>query len=79
MTMKEQKMAWINESGIPAEWSWERLRLYRDELLRATDWRMVEDATWNKSAWTVYRQALRDLPSTNTDPMKIVFPNEPSE
>jgi hypothetical protein len=77
--MRDQKMAWIHETDIPDEYRWIRIRLYRDDLLSGSDWRMVEDATWNKSAWTVYRQALRDLPSTNTDPMKIVFPNEPSE
>ncbi len=75
--MREQKMAWINEAGIPDAWRWERLRLYRDDLLRASDWRMVEDASWDKAAWGVYRAALRDLPQTNADPSKIVFPNEP--
>ena len=76
--MREQKMAWIQEADIPDEWRWERLRLYRDDLLKASDWRMVEDSPFDKEAWTIYRQALRDLPKTNKDPMKIVFPNEPA-
>lgn len=75
--MREQKMAWIQEADIADEWRWERIRLYRDDLLKASDWRMVEDSPFDKLAWTAYRQALRDLPKTNTDPMKIVFPNEP--
>jgi hypothetical protein len=76
--MKEQKMAWIQEADIPNEWRWERLRMYRDDLLKASDWRMVEDAIWDKAPWATYRQALRDLPNTNSDAMKIVFPDEPN-
>jgi hypothetical protein len=72
------KMAWINETNIPNDWRWERLRLYRDDLLRASDFRMVSDAPWNTQKWADYRQALRDLPNTNTDPTKIIFPNEPN-
>ena len=68
----------IFEVDIPDEWRWERIRNYRDELLKKSDWRMVDDAPWDKSAWANYRQALRNLPSTNTDPSKIVFPSEPA-
>jgi hypothetical protein len=75
--MREQKMAWINETGIPNEWKWERARLYRDDLLKASDWRMVEDAVWDKSVWATYREALRNLPNTMADSAEIVFPTEP--
>lgn len=75
--IKEQKMQWIQEADIPDEYRWIRIRLYRDDLLRASDWRMVEDATWDKTAWANYRQQLRDLPSKSADPMKIKFPDEP--
>ena len=68
----------IFEVDIPDEWRWERIRNYRDELLKKSDWRMVDDAPWDKSVWADYRQALRNLPSTNTDPSKIVFPSEPA-
>ena len=68
----------IFEVGIPDEYRWERIRVYRDSLLTASDWRMIEDAPWDKSAWATYRQALRDLPSSVTDPSKIVFPSEPA-
>jgi hypothetical protein len=63
---------------IPDEWRWERIRLWRDKLLAASDFRMIEDAPWDKTAWANYRQALRDLPSTVTDPLNIVFPQPPS-
>ena len=67
----------VYEAGISNEWRWERIRIHRDDLLRACDWRMVADATWDIHAWTDYRQALRDLPSTVSDPSKIVFPEPP--
>ncbi len=63
----------VYEEGIPDEWRWERIRLHRDNLLKATDSKMVEDAPWDKTAWAAYRQALRDLPSTVTNPADIVF------
>ena len=69
----------IFENDIPDEWRWERIRIHRDNLLKESDWRMVEDAPWDKTAWATYRQQLRDLPSTASDPSKIVFPNSPQE
>jgi len=72
-----QKIAWINTPNIPDEWRWERIRLYRDDLLKDSDWRMIEDTPWDKTAWAAYRQALRDLPSTVTNPADIVFPQPP--
>ncbi len=74
-------MSYLDEifaADIPDEWRWERIRIYRNKLLKTSDWRMVEDAPWDKSAWATYRQALRDLPNTDTDPTKIVFPDEPN-
>ncbi|HDS1140078.1 TPA: phage tail assembly chaperone [Stenotrophomonas maltophilia] len=49
-------------------------RRSRDGLLRACDWTQVDDApltALEKSAYQVYRQALRDLPSVPG------FPNVP--
>ena len=63
---------------LPDEVRWERIRIYRDSLLKDSDWRMIEDAPWDKTAWATYRQKLRDLPSTVSDPSKIVFPKPPS-
>ena len=68
----------IFELNIPEDWRWERIRIHRDNLLKDSDWRMVEDAPWDKSAWATYRQALRDLPSTISDPAEIVFPEPPT-
>jgi hypothetical protein len=66
----------VNEA-IPVEWQWERLRLKRDGLLKKSDFRIVADAPWDTQPWIEYRQALRDLPSTNDDPCLIEFPTVP--
>jgi len=68
----------IFEADISDEWRWERIRLWRDKLLKDTDLKMVEDAPWDKTAWAEYRQQLRDLPTTVSDPAEIVFPKPPT-
>ena len=77
--MHTAKMAWILTPNIPDEWRWERIRLYRDDLLKASDWRMVEDSPFDKTAWAEYRQQLRDLPTSVSDPAQIIFPKPPSD
>jgi hypothetical protein len=55
----------------------EELRKIRNIRLTASDWTQAADTPLTdakKAEWATYRQALRDLPST--DP--IVFPTEPS-
>lgn len=64
-------------SEIPLDWVWERLRYRRDNLLSATDFRMVTDAPWKTEPWAEYRQALRDLPDVTTDPRAAVWPVSP--
>jgi hypothetical protein len=55
-----------------------RIRYWRTQELIATDWTQVADSTADKTAWATYRQALRDLPTQNVDPNKIVFPSRPA-
>ena len=62
---------------LPTEWVWERLRAQRDQLLTATDFRMVADAPWDQAPWVTYREALRDLPDATTDPRVAVWPVQP--
>ena len=45
------------------------LRLERDRLLAATDWRASSDLTL-ADAWKTYRQSLRDLPASATPKLK---------
>ena len=54
-----------------------RLRYWRDTELARTDWTQVADAPVDKEAWATYRQALRDLPSSNADPRQIELPAQP--
>jgi hypothetical protein len=62
------------------------LRLERDRLLTACDWRASSDLTLADN-WKTYRQALRDLPASaspkldadgNLDMSSVTFPTEPS-
>jgi hypothetical protein len=56
------------------------LRSERDYLLSQSDWTQFADSPLSsekKSEWAVYRQSLRDLPST-VDINNIVYPNKPS-
>ena len=57
---------------------WAVIRAQRDALLTSCDWRAMPDAPTMSADWTNYREALRNLPSTQADPDDIVFPEEPS-
>jgi hypothetical protein len=54
-----------------------RMRYWRDTELARTDWTQVADAPVDQAAWATYRQALRDLPASNTDPRAIELPVAP--
>ena len=54
----------------------ESIRGKRNQLLKDTDWQGMSDVTMS-DAQKAYRQKLRDLPATNADPTKIVFPDAP--
>jgi hypothetical protein len=60
------------------EQQFDYVRAVRNAELAATDWTQVADSTADKAAWATYRQALRDLPASNKDPKKIVFPTRPA-
>jgi len=64
-------------SAEPAR-KWARIRAQRDALLSSSDWRAMPDAPTMSADWTNYREALRNLPSTQADPDNVVFPEEPS-
>jgi hypothetical protein len=69
---------WEEEANIETDWLFERIRNWRSRELAASDWTQVADSTADKAAWKTYRQALRDLPASNKDPKKILFPTRPS-
>jgi len=55
------------------------MRELRNRMLTACDWTQLADATVDKSAWGVYRQALRDVPSQAGFPATIEWPRSPNE
>jgi hypothetical protein len=66
-----------NDEEVTDEIYLARMRFWRDQELASTDWTQVSDSPANKSAWATYRQALRDLPESNSDPRKIELPVKP--
>ena len=78
-----QAQAIIDAYDIAAEdlkWQWYLVRTQRDKLLYSCDWTQIADAAVsaeNVAAWTAYRQALRAVPQTQTDPYAIVWPTPP--
>jgi hypothetical protein len=53
------------------------VRTSRNEKLKDSDWTQVADATVDKAAWAVYRQALRDVTSQEGFPWAIEWPTNP--
>jgi hypothetical protein len=66
-----------NDNEVSDELYLIRMRFWRDTELARTDWTQVADAPVDKAAWATYRQALRDLPSSNADPRQIELPAQP--
>lgn len=63
------------EAAEAARDYWAELRSIRDSLLMQSDWTQLPDVSLTeeqKSAWSVYRQQLRDLPGGITDPKPMV-------
>ena len=56
---------------------WSNIREERDEKLKETDWRASSDLTLSDE-WKNYRQALRDITTTQSDPYNITWPTPPS-
>jgi hypothetical protein len=66
-----------NDDEVSDELYLARMRHWRDTELKRTDWTQVSDAPVDQAAWATYRQALRDLPTSNSDPRKIELPTKP--
>ena len=61
---------------ISDEEKWIGIRSIRDSLLADTDFYALSDVTMT-TEMSNYRQALRDLPSTTSNPDDVVFPEKP--
>ncbi len=56
----------------------ERARNERNQKLAESDWTQLADSSANTTSWATYRQALRDLPTTDGWPHNVTWPTEPS-
>lgn len=76
LTLKPQSQI----DSANAETNWRIFRGERDALLMATDWTQAPDSPLSdtkKNDWATYRQNLRDLPGTVSDPSNASFPTKP--
>ena len=65
----------------PEPLTWDSIRNERNFLLTQSDWTQLADAPLTaeqKNAWTAYRQALRDVPSSFSTPEEVVWPTLPA-
>ena len=53
------------------------IRNSRTEMLKDSDWTQITDATADKAAWAIYRQALRDITEQAGFPWTITWPDTP--
>ena len=68
---------WATRDAGPEQWA--QVRTKRNGLLNQSDWTQLPDSplsTAQKTAWAVYRQALRDI-TTQADPAAVVWPVVP--
>ncbi len=59
---------------------WQNQREIRNNLLSQSDWvaaKAFETGVAVSDDWKTYRQALRDIPSTQSDPDNITWPDIP--
>jgi len=68
------KQVWTTEAYPDAD---QRVRQHRDKLLTKSDWTQLPDAPVDASAWSTYRQALRDVPQQADFPADVTWPEEP--
>lgn len=60
--------------------AWAAIRAKRDQLIALTDWTQMPDSPLSaakKDAYAAYRQALRDIPESFTDPDAVEWPSSP--
>jgi hypothetical protein len=76
----EQEFRAMNESDVTDEQWWIVARWWRNALLTESDWSQVTDNSLTeeqRELWRNYRQELRNITSTYTDPKEISFPDLP--
>lgn len=69
-------MTWQTDTAA----AWAQVRATRRRLLAGSDWTQLPDAQLTlaqKTAWTTYRQRLRDI-TAQLDPLAIAWPTPPA-
>jgi hypothetical protein len=62
----------------PEPITWDTIRAQRDGMLYMSDWTDLPNSPVNnKEAWLNYRQALRDITKTFSQPEDVVWPTKP--
>lgn len=64
------------KAGMDEEQS-RRVRETRNTKLNESDWSQLGDSTANKAEWATYRQALRDIPTSEGFPWNVTWPTSP--
>ena len=64
------------ESIADSNLKWKRIREKRNQFLAETDYLALSDNTMSAEMIS-YRQQLRDLPSSTSNPDDVVFPEKP--
>ena len=70
-----------NPSLSLSQAQWAHVRKVRDAKLYECDWTQVADVALTSSEvtqWQTYRQQLRDITTSQSDPTNITWPTEPS-
>lgn len=70
----------VFDEEVSLEVRWDKVKIKRNKLLVACDWTQLSDSPLNveqKSAWTTYRQALRDVPQQGVEPENVTWPTQP--
>tara|TARA_E500000081_G_C6081248_1_gene327861 strand:+ start:653 stop:934 length:282 start_codon:yes stop_codon:yes gene_type:complete len=70
----DEEQAWSDGANDRAA---AQVREDRDNRLAACDWMANSDVTM-ASAWTTYRQGLRDVPAQSGFPNSITWPTKPT-
>jgi len=78
---REQEFYDMNESQVTNDEWWTIARWWRNVLLKESDWSQVSDnplSEIQRESWKKYRQELRDITDSVSNPKDIVFPDLPS-
>lgn len=57
--------------------TWNNIRAIRNKKLGQCDYTQTIDWPGDKQAWATYRQQLRDIPQTYTNPEDVIWPIAP--